>query len=302
VKLQSLRIFFFTSIRDLTPKQIAEKIAKNDKYCIRFKLSDRGESFNDLVYGNFVYYVAQNEGDPVILKSDKFPTYHFANVVDDHLMRITHVLRGVEWQISTPKHLMMYRALGWNPPQFGHLPLIMNADGSKLSKRQNDIKLDFYRDKGYFPQSLINYITQAGGGFNREPGERLNCYDMHHLTQKFDINRINANSSRLNPDLLDELNQIELSNHMEDPKKCNALVVEVRKLIKDKYPLNADQLDLDDDHIINVLRWGLKRIKSINELAEEHLSFLWVLPKIAKDKEISLNEGNNLYFCLNTII
>lgn len=92
--------------RHLTPGQIAEKIAKGDKYCIRFKLTDTGESFNDLIYGHFVYYVAQNEGDPVILKADGFPTYHLANVVDDHLMRITHVLRGIEWQISTSKHIM----------------------------------------------------------------------------------------------------------------------------------------------------------------------------------------------------
>jgi glutamyl-tRNA synthetase len=277
--------------RDLTPKQIAEKITKNDKYCIRFKLSDRGESFNDLVYGNFIYYVAQNEGDPVILKSDRFPTYHFANVIDDHLMRITHVLRGVEWQISTPKHLMLYRALGWSPPQFGHLPLIMNSDGSKLSKRQNDIKLEFYRNKGIFSQALINYITQAGGGFNREPSERLFCYEMRELKDKFDINRINSNSSRLNPELLDDLNRLELIKQLENPQKCEALIKTVRKSVKEKYPLSAEQLDLDDDHILNVLRWGCKRISSINELAEDKLSFLWVLPKIAKDKEISLDEG-----------
>lgn len=254
-------------------------------------MSDRGEAFNDLVYGNFVYYVAQHEGDPVILKSDRYPTYHFANVIDDHLMRITHVLRGIEWQISTPKHLMLYRALGWTPPQFGHLPLIMNSDGSKLSKRQNDIKLEYYRDKGIFPQSLINYITQAGGGFNREPNERLNCFDMLQLTQKFDIGRINSNSSRLNPDLLVDLNRLSLQKQIADPTSCELLVKTVRELIKEKYPLSADQLDLDDDHIKNVLKWGLKRISSINDLAEEGLSFLWVLPKIAKGKEITLNEG-----------
>lgn len=111
--------------RDLTPKQIAEKITKGDQHCIRFKLRDCGEAYNDLIYGNYVYYVAQNEGDPVILKSDLYPTYHFANVVDDHLMQISHVLRGVEWQISTPKHLMIYRALGWSPPS-EYLKLISN--------------------------------------------------------------------------------------------------------------------------------------------------------------------------------
>lgn len=229
------------------------------------------------------------------MKSDRFPTYHFANVVDDHLMKITHVLRGIEWQISTPKHLMLYRALGWTPPKFGHLPLIMNSDGSKLSKRQNDIKLEFYRNKGIFPQALINYITQAGGGFNREPNENLNCFDMHQLTEKFDISRINSNSSRLNPDLLNDLNRLSLQKQIEDPKSSEILVKTVRELIKEKYPLSADQLDLDDDHIMNVLKWGSKRISSINELAEEQLSFLWVLPKIAKDKEISLNEGKTLH-------
>lgn len=277
----------------MTPKQVAEKISKNDRYCIRFKLSDRGETINDLVYGNFVYYVAQNEGDPVILKSDKYPTYHFANVVDDHLMKITHVLRGIEWQISTPKHLMLYRALGWNPPQYGHLPLIMNSDGSKLSKRQNDIKLEYYRDKGIFPQALLNYITSSGGGFHREAGDSIKCYDMNELVQKFDINRINSNSSKLNPELLEDLNRLELSKQLEDPIKCQIVVQQVRDLVKEKYPMNANQLDLDDDHILNILRWGvnLARISSINELAGEKLSFLWVLPKVAKDKEITLNEG-----------
>ena len=276
----------------MTPKQVAEKISKNDKYCIRFKLSDRGETVNDLVYGNFVYYVAQNEGDPVILKSDGFPTYHFANVVDDHLMKISHVLRGIEWQISTPKHLMLYRAFNWQPPKFGHLPLIMNADGSKLSKRQNDVKLDYYRQRFIFPQALINYVTQSGGGFSNKLGGALKCYNMEQLTQKFDINRININSSKLNPDLLDELNRLELSNQLEDPEKCKKLIQKVRDLVRGKYPLSVDQLDLDDDHISSVLKWSIKRIKSISELADEKMSFFWVLPKIAKDKEITLNEGN----------
>lgn len=289
--------------RHLTPGQIAEKIAKGDKYCIRFKLSDRGESYNDLVYGKFIYYVAQNEGDPVILKADGFPTYHLANVVDDHLMRISHVLRGVEWQISTPKHLMMYRAFGWSPPQFGHLPLIMNADGSKLSKRQSDIKLEYYRERGYFPQALINYITQAGGGFDRDPSERLNCYSMKELAKKFDIARINSNSSRLDPELLKELNQLALIQKLEDPIECKALIEEVRNLIKTKYPLSADQLDLDDDHVLSVLKWAIKRINTIEELTEEGLSFLWVLPKLTKEKEIELNEGEftNLSIFLSNI-
>lgn len=280
----------------MTPAQIAEKIARNEKYCIRFKLSDKAESFNDLVYGNFVYYVAQNEGDPVIMKSDNYPTYHFANVVDDHDMKITHVLRGIEWQISTPKHIMMYRALGWSSPKYGHLPLIMNADGTKLSKRQMDIKLEFYRERGVFPTALLNYITQAGGGFNIDPSQKLQFYDMKNLIKNFDINRINSNSSRLNPDLLDDLNQQELSNRIHDPEECKKLIVTLRNMIKEKYPLSADQLDLNEEHILNILKWAVNRVSSVNELVEGKLSFLWILPKLTDEKtEVTPGAFNFLF-------
>lgn len=126
---------------------------------------------------------------------------------------------------------------------------------------------------------------------------------MKELTEKFDIGRINSNSTRLNPELLKELNRLELVNKVEDPESCKKLIQEVRSLIKEKYPLNADQLDLDDDHIMSVLKWATKRISSIQELAEENLSFLWVLPKITKDKEIEINDGklksDYMKTCLN---
>jgi glutamyl-tRNA synthetase len=179
----------------------------------------------------------------------------------------------------------------------------MNADGSKLSKRQNDIKLEYYRTRGYFPQALLNYITQAGGGFKKEIGEKLFCFDMKQLTEKFDISRVNSNSSRLNPELLNELNQLELAKKLENPNECKVLIQNVRDLIKAKYPLSADQLDLDDDHIFSVLKWAIKRIHTVNELTEEELSFLWVLPKLTKDKEIELNEGKFFkIFTVNIIL
>ncbi len=170
------------------------------------------------------------------------------------------------------------------------------TDGSKLSKRQNDIKLEYYRSRGYFPQALLNYITQAGGGFKRDIGAKLSCYDMKELTQKFDIDRINSNSSRLNPELLKDLNQLELAKKIEDPNECVFVIQSVRDLIKTKYPLSADQLDLDDDHILSVLKWAVKRIHTIDELTEEGLSFLWVLPKLTKVKEIEFSEGKRLRF------
>lgn len=273
--------------RHLTPVQIAEKLAANDQFCIRFKLDDSTEVFSDMIYGDIAYNVAINEGDPVIIKSDHYPTYHFANVVDDHLMRITHVLRGVEWQVSTTKHLLMYKAFGWTPPQFGHLPLIMNADGSKLSKRQGDIQLEHYKSKGVYPQALINYIIQSGGGFDIDPAEKSANYSLEQLISKFDIKRINCHSSRLNPALLGDFNRLELQSRLEDPIKANELVEEVRGLIKSKYPDHIKSLDLDSEHIKTILKWSLPRIESIYDLVGVKNAFLWILPQLSKSEAIT---------------
>ena len=154
--------------RNLSPTEVAEKIGNGSSYCVRFKLESGPESFLDMVYGNVTLDTASVEGDPVILKTDGFPTYHLACVVDDHLMEISHVLRGVEWQISTSKHLQLYRAFGWTPPQFGHLPLLMNPNGTKISKRQGDISIDHFRNTGIFPEVLLSFVTEFGGGRSEE--------------------------------------------------------------------------------------------------------------------------------------
>ena len=98
----------------------------------------------------------------VLLKADGMPTYHLANVVDDHLMKISHVIRGEEWINSTPKHLLLYRYFGWDVPQFCHLPLLRNADKSKLSKRKNPTSINFYKQMGYLPEALLNYLGRMG--------------------------------------------------------------------------------------------------------------------------------------------
>ena len=125
-------------------------------------LIPRGKTeFKDLVHGK-VIFDNDTVDDQVILKSDGFPTYHFANVVDDYMMRITHVIRGEEWLPSTPKHIILYKMFELDPPTFAHLPLLLNAKGQKLSKRQGDVSVDDYRSKGYIPQSLINGLALLG--------------------------------------------------------------------------------------------------------------------------------------------
>lgn len=160
-----LPIRYDNRCRNMSQEQVAQKLAKDPKPAIRFRLEQAAPAFEDLVYGWNRHDVASTEGDPVIMKSDGFPTYHLACVVDDHHMGISHVLRGSEWLVSTAKHLLLYQALGWHPPHFAHLPLLLNRDGSKLSKRQGDIFLEHFAAEGFLPDSLLDIITNCGSGF-----------------------------------------------------------------------------------------------------------------------------------------
>ncbi|CAK1541339.1 unnamed protein product [Leptosia nina] len=262
--------------RNLTDETVKEKLSAGIPFCIRFKLSSECQSFEDLIFGGIAYDVSLIEGDPVLVKSDGYPTYHFANVVDDHLMGITHVLRGVEWQISTTKHLLIYRAFGWSPPQFGHMPLIVNADGTKLSKRQSDVKVDDYRKNGIFPLGLVNYITLSGGGFEHVPGEGVRLKTIDELAEEFQIDKISSHPSRLNPDLLEECNRLEIKRQIRDSILCKNMVTQLQELIAEKY--KDQNLFISEDHIRNVLEWSTSRISRIEDLVSSKFAFFWILP------------------------
>jgi glutamyl-tRNA synthetase len=148
--------------RNLNPQEVQTRLAAKEAHVIRLKVPDSGKiSWNDAIRGEIEFDLTMVD-DQVLLKSDGFPTYHLAVVVDDHLMKITHVLRGEEWISSTPKHLLLYQAFGWEVPVLAHMPLIRNADKSKLSKRKNDVSIMSYRDKGYLPEALLNFIALLG--------------------------------------------------------------------------------------------------------------------------------------------
>ncbi|KFM67941.1 putative glutamate--tRNA ligase, mitochondrial, partial [Stegodyphus mimosarum] len=129
--------------RHLTTAEVDNLLQEGRPYTIRFKISSGPVSHDDVIFGRYTYDVSENEGDFIIMKSDGFPTYHFACVVDDHLMQISHVLRGTEWLISTPKHILLHQALSQQPPKFAHLPLLVNSDGTKLSKRQESLGVEY---------------------------------------------------------------------------------------------------------------------------------------------------------------
>lgn len=147
--------------RDFPLEQAKERVAAGEPYVIRMRVPEGSTTWNDLIRGSVTIEHAQVD-DQVIMKSDGYPTYHLAVVVDDHAMEISHVIRGEEWISSTPKHILLYQMFGWTAPEFAHMPLLRNTDRSKLSKRRNDVSILSYRDKGYLPEALINYLMLLG--------------------------------------------------------------------------------------------------------------------------------------------
>ncbi|KAK2589348.1 hypothetical protein KPH14_007893 [Odynerus spinipes] len=269
--------------RHLSDDEVKEKLRTGGSYCIRFKLSPDVEVFDDMIYGSVAHDIGKTEGDPVIMKSDGYPTYHFANVVDDHHMKISHVLRGVEWQISTPKHIMLYKAFGWKPPVYGHLPLILNSNGTKLSKRQDGITVDSFRKSGIFPLALLNYVTHAGGGFDRDSSVQ-EIYTYEKLIKQFNIKRINVNSTKLSPEKLLEFNRLEISRLLSNPNNHKFLVERVRKLVQEAFPNNKTHiLRLEEDYIITILKWAQNRIYKLQDLVGVDFTFIWAIPTSLAD-------------------
>lgn len=171
---------------NLTKEEIQRKIQAGEKHVYRLKIPNEGTClFKDELRGDVQFDWKQIDHQ-VIQKSDGFPTYHLANVVDDHHMGITHVIRGEEWINSTPKHILLYQGLGWEPPVFAHLPLLRNPDKSKLSKRKNPTSIDYYKDAGFLPEAVVNYLGMMGYTL---PDQR-EIFNLQELSESFEIKRM----------------------------------------------------------------------------------------------------------------
>jgi nondiscriminating glutamyl-tRNA synthetase len=172
--------------RDLSPEEVKEKLDQGIPHVIRMKIPLLGDvNLTDLIRGE-VSFSCKILDDQVLVKSDGFPTYHLANVVDDHLMEITHIIRGEEWLPSTPKHVLLYKSFGWEPPIFAHLPLLLNPDRTKLSKRQGDVAVEDYLAKGYLPEAIINFVALLGWN----PGNEKETFSLQDLVDAFSIDRV----------------------------------------------------------------------------------------------------------------
>ncbi|SPN73679.1 Glutamate--tRNA ligase,glutamyl-tRNA synthetase,Glutamyl- and glutaminyl-tRNA synthetases,glutamate--tRNA ligase,tRNA synthetases class I (E and Q), catalytic domain [Chlamydia serpentis] len=231
--------------RYLSPEEVSLRETSGQPYTVRLKVPLSGECiFEDYSKGRVVFPWADVD-DQVLVKSDGFPTYHFANVIDDHLMGITHVLRGEEWLSSTPKHLLLYQAFGWEPPVFLHMPLLLNPDGTKLSKRKNPTSIFYYRDTGYVKEAFVNFLTLMG--YSMESDEEI--YPLERIITNFNPRRIGKSGAVFDIQKLDWINKYYL-NHKASPK---ALLEELKGWL------------LNDEFLLKILPLCQSRIANLAE-------------------------------------
>jgi glutamyl-tRNA synthetase len=292
--------------RTLTGDEIKENQLNGVSSVIRLKVpKDEMILFEDVVRGK-VKFASHTVDDQVLLKSDNFPTYHLANVVDDHLMEVTHVIRGEEWLPSTPKHILLYQAFGWTPPVFAHLPLILNADRSKLSKRQGDVAVEDYIAKGYEKDELINFVAFLGWN----PGGTKEIYSMDELIEAFDIEKVQKAGAIFNLEKLNWYRGVWTQKRLKEFAENAGLKIEVQQTKQGGYKLDivgdedryafskelkklvdvylSDKEERDEHFLLRCLYTVRDKIIQEPEKVEEFIHFYFQTPELKKD--LFLNE------------
>lgn len=243
--------------RGISLEEAKKRVEAGEKHVIRLKLpANKDIEFNDLIKGKLSINTNDMD-DQVLIKSDGFPTYHFAVVVDDHLMGITHIIRGDEWVSSTPKHVYLYEALGWEKPTFVHLPTVLGQDKKKLSKRNADVSVEDFVKKGYLRDALINYIALVG--WTPESNQEILSHD--DLVDQFSVERVSRSGGIFDVKKLDWVNSHyikELSNE-EIADRIRPYLIE-EGLIDDSY---------DHDKLINLADTFKTSINKFSEIADQ---------------------------------
>ncbi len=232
--------------RSLSKETVAKNLQKGLSSVVRFKMPTEGKSvFHDVLRKKIEIDYSQLD-DQVLLKSDGFPTYHLASVVDDHLMKISHVIRAEEWISSTPKHVALYEAFAWEQPKFVHLPLLRNNDRSKISKRKNPTSIELYQYKGILPQAMINFLALMGWAYD----DKTEIFSLEQMVKRFKIEDIHLGGPVfdqqkllwLNQHYIKELAKDSFVSHMRDQ-------VFSANYLEKLYPLVRDRLESFDQFV-----------------------------------------------------
>jgi glutamyl-tRNA synthetase len=244
--------------RGLSAEEVEEKIKNGESYVIRQKIPQNiCVEVVDELRGKIVFKTADLD-DHVLIKSNGVPTYQFANIVDDHLMEISHTARGDEWLASFPKNALLYQAFGWNMPKFIHLPLILNKGGGKLSKRQGDVFVEDYRAKGYLPEAIINFCALLGW----HPKDDQEILSLEEIIEKFSLEGMGVSPAVFDLEKLDYLNGYYLRQKSVDElsELCRPYLI--------KEGLINKNTDLNFIHrAVSVSQERLKKLEDINELS-----------------------------------
>jgi len=271
--------------RDLTDENISEKIQAGEKFVIRQKMPLDGEVVvHDELRGD-IKFKASDLDDHVLIKSDGVPTYHFANIVDDHLMEISHVTRGDEWLPSFPKNILLFEAFAWTPPKYIHLPLILNKTGGKLSKRQGDVFAEQYRDKGYLPEAVINFCALLGwhGKNDKE------IYTLKELEKEFSLDGLGASPAIFDIEKLDYYNgyYIRQKSIKELAELCRPYLEKVGHKISDPKRLES---------FVGLAQERLKKLEDVVEMTNFLFGVNHYDDELLIWKNLSLDEiKNNLH-------
>jgi len=249
--------------RSLGKEEVEKRLAKGEKYVIRMKIPENQKIVvNDLLRGE-ISFESRIIDDQVLLKSDGFPTYHLAAVVDDHLMEISHVIRGGEWLSSAPKHVLLYQYFGWKPPVFVHTPILRNLDKSKLSKRQGHTSLLWYKEEGFLPEALLNFLALLGWS---HPEEK-EIFSLEEFIKLFDLKDLSPIGPVFNLEKLEWMNGVYIRSKSDR---------QLGKLLRPFLP------ELSEEKIAKVAPLIKERIKRLSE-AKELLKFLYCCPDCSKD-------------------
>ena len=244
--------------RGLTQEERAELNAKGATPVIRFKTPLEGETtFDDLVYGR-VTFRHDTLDDFVLLKSDGYPTYHLANIVDDHLMAISHVLRAEEWLSSAPRHVLLYQALDWQAPRFAHLPMILGPDRAKLSKRHGATNVSEYQREGYLPAAMVNFLALLGWSLD----DRTELLSREELIKHFSLDRVGKTGAIFNKEKLEWMNGVYLRR-----LSLAEFVHQAMPFLDRDLPESVSR-PLDEDYVGHVLELIQERAKTLAEVPQ----------------------------------
>lgn len=238
---------------------------------IRFKSPDSYEPFRDLLHGDLNMQPQYNLSDRryddfVIMKSDGLPTYHFANVVDDHLMKITHVIRGEEWLPSTPKHIALYHAFGWKPPSYIHIPLLTSLEDKKLSKRDGDRGILTMREQGILPEALVNFVALFGWSPPRlDHGKSVDeTMTLEQIIESFSIDNLTKGNAKVNENKLSFFNKFHLGQRIKNPQSLSILVEGFYE------KLLSNGIEFDKHRLTKVVEILGHSITNINDILSKH--------------------------------